>query len=68
VIGIIELQNKDFLKTTSKGSNNLKIDYSSLFEIDFKGSKIFAKNMIITTFGTKYICKKAFTLIKYQKK
>lgn len=62
---IIELQNKDFLRTTSKESNNLK---KGLFEIDFKWSKSFARTMIITTFGSTYNnCKQAFPLIKYQK-
>ncbi|KAL4096394.1 hypothetical protein QTP88_021356 [Uroleucon formosanum] len=51
---VIELQNNDILKNAFKESNDLKIFYSSLSEIDFKGIKSFAKKMI-TAFGSTYI-------------
>ncbi|KAL4101074.1 hypothetical protein QTP88_021094 [Uroleucon formosanum] len=63
---VIELQNNDILKNAFKESNDLKIFYSSLSEIDFKGIKSFAKKMI-TAFGSTYICEQTFSILKFRK-
>ena len=64
---VIELQNNNILKNAFKESNDLKIFYSSLSEIDFKGIKSFAKK-IITAFGSTYICEQTFSILKFRKK
>lgn len=61
---VIELQNNDTLKMAFKESNKLKILYSNLSEIDFTKNKSFAKKMI-SAFGSTYLCKQTFSLIKY---
>ncbi|XP_060875738.1 general transcription factor II-I repeat domain-containing protein 2-like [Metopolophium dirhodum] len=63
---VIELQNNDILKNAFKESNDLKIFYSSLSEIDFKGIKSFPKKMI-TAFGSTYICEQTFSILKFRK-
>ena len=63
---VIELQNNDTLKTAFKESNELKIFYSSLSEIDFKEIKSFIKKMI-TAFGSTYLCEQTFSIVKYRK-
>lgn len=62
---VIELQNNDILKNAFKESNDLKIFYSSLSEIDYKGIKSFAKKMI-TAFGSTYICEQTFSILKFR--
>jgi hypothetical protein len=63
---VIELQNNDILKYAFKESNDQKIIYSSLSEIDFKGIKSFAKKMI-TAFGSTNICEQTFSILKIRK-
>jgi len=63
---IIELQIDESFKTAFHDAYNLVQFYSSLCETKFNKIKYFAQKML-NVFGSTYICKKTFSLIKYRK-
>lgn len=60
------MQNNDILKNAFKESHDLKIFYSSLSDIYYKGIRSFSKKMI-TAFGSTYICEQTFSILKLRK-
>lgn len=63
---VIELKNNNNLKTAFKKSNELKIFYLSLSEINFKEIKSFARKMM-TAFSSTNLYEQKFSILNITK-